>query len=216
MEMIVKKTDDFEVDGTGKNAAWARAEWLPFTLVGKLACPYATKARMLYSPKGIYTLVDCEDKKLTCTKTSFLDDIYTEDVVEMFIWTDEQHPLYFEYEISPLNVELPILVSNNGRGFHGWAPWHYEGGRKIRKATSVRGGEKKPMAAVEGWTVEFFIPFALLSGVPNVPPKPGDTWRANIYRIDYDQKEPVQWAWDKATGGNFHDYTKFGRITFEK
>jgi len=216
MEMVVKKTDDFELDGTGKNPAWEKTEWQPMGMVGRKTGPYQTKAKLLYSAKGIYALVDCEDKKLTCTKTRFLDDIYTEDVVEMFLWTDEKQPLYFEYEISPLGVELPILVSNNGRGFFGWAPWHYEGERVIRKATSVRGGKKESMAEVEGWTAEFFIPFALLFGLPNNPPKPGSYWRANIFRIDYDFKEVVyQWAWDVRTGTSFHNYLKYGKIIFE-
>jgi len=217
MEMIVKKTDDFEVDGSGSNPAWQKTAWQPLGLVNGKTLSYETKAKLLYSPKGIYALVDCEDKKLTCTKTRFLDDIFQEDVVEMFLWPDERHPLYFEYEISPLNVELPVLVSNNGQRFYGWAPWHYDGERMTRKATSVRGGKKQSMAGVEGWTVEFFIPFALLTGLPNTPPQPGSYWRADIFRIDYDVKDSVhQWAWETRTGPNFHDYKNFGKIIFEK
>ena len=217
-ELIVKKTDDFEVDGTGANAAWQKAEWQPLGLATKNKLPYETKMKMLYSPKGLYTLVDCQDTKLNATKTRFLDDIYTEDVVEMFLWTDEKHPVYFEYEISPLNVELPIFVSNSGKGFMGWAPWHYEGDRRTRTATSVRGGKKESGAKIEGWTAEYFIPFALLRGITNVPPEPGSYWRANVYRIDYDlgPKEATQWAWNLDTGGNFHDFRKFGKIIFEK
>jgi len=217
-ELVIKKTDDFDVDGTGKNAAWENADWQPLTIVSKNTLPYETKLKILYSPKGIYTLVDCQDATLTATKTEFLDDIYTEDVVEMFIWTDEKHPVYFEYEISPLNVELPILVSNNGKAFFGWAPWHYEGDRVIRKATSIRGGMAEPGAKIDGWTAEFFIPFRLLTGLPGVPPQPGDSWRVNVYRIDYDlgPKQAVQWAWDTNTGGNFHNYREFGRMTFEQ
>ena len=216
-EIIVKKTVDFEVDGTGSNIAWEKMQWEPLTIVSRNTLPYRTRMKVLYSEKGIYTLVDCEDAKLNASKTNFLDDIYTEDVVEMFIWTDERHPLYFEYEISPLNVELPILVSNNDMGFFGWAPWHYDGERVIRKATSVRGGEKKPGAEIAGWTAEYFIPFALFRGLPGSPPKSGDAWRVNVYRIDYDlgPKEATQWAWNPDTGGNFHDFRRFGRMIFE-
>ena len=217
-ELIVKKTDDFEVDGAGTNAAWAKAEWQPLTLVSKNTLRYETKMKMLYSPTGLYTLADCQDARLTAAKTAFLDDIYTEDVVEMLLWTDEKHPVYFEYEISPLNVELPIFVSNNGKAFFGWAPWHYEGDRKTRTATSVRGGAKASGAKIDGWTAEFFIPFRLLTGITNVPPEPGSSWRANVYRIDYDisPKDAVQWAWNTDTGGNFHNFRKFGKIVFEK
>ena len=37
-------------------------------------------------------------------------DLWNEDVFEVFLWTDERYPVYFEYEISPLNHELPILA----------------------------------------------------------------------------------------------------------
>ena len=37
-------------------------------------------------------------------------DLYNEDVVEVFLWPDESFPVYFEYEVSPLNYELPIII----------------------------------------------------------------------------------------------------------
>ena len=46
---------------------------------------------------------------------------------EVFLWPDERDPIYFEYEISPLGRELPILVPNLDGKFLGWRPWHYEG-----------------------------------------------------------------------------------------
>ena len=217
-ELVIKKTEDFEVDGTGSNAAWQKTEWQPLTIITKNVLPYETKMKVLYSPKGIYTLADCQDAKLNATKTNFLDNLFTEDVVEMFIWTDEKHPVYFEYEISPLNVELPILLLNNdNKGAAAWAPWHYEGDRVVRKATSVRGGDKKPRAEIKGWTAEYFIPFRLLGGLTNNPPQPGSAWRVNVYRIDYDlgPKGATQWAWNTDIGGNFHNFRRFGKMTFE-
>ena len=70
-------------------------------------------------------------------------DLWNEDVFEVFLWTDERYPVYFEYEISPLNRELPILIPNFGGQFLGWRPWHYERDRLTRKATSIIGGPKE-------------------------------------------------------------------------
>jgi hypothetical protein len=39
------------------------------------------------------------------------------------------------------------------------------------------------LATVDGWTVEFFISFELMTGLGNIPPKAGTTWRANICRL---------------------------------
>jgi hypothetical protein len=154
------------------------------------------------------------DKKITASFTEDFQNLWTEDVFEVFLWTDERYPVYFEYEISPLNVELPILVPNFDGQFLGWRPWHYEGRRKVRKATAAVGGEKKSGAAVTGWTAEFFIPYELLSPLQNVPPKSGTMWRANFYRMDYDDGKKTSWDWARV-GPSFHEYQKFGTMVFE-
>ena len=213
MEYRVSRTNDFELDGLGSAPAWANEPWLPLTRVAGQSS-YGAKTKMLYSATGIYFLVESEDRKLTCTMTQDQSDIYKEDVVEVFLWTDTSLPFYFEYEISPLNVELTIMVPNVGGRFFGWLPWHYEGNRLTRRATRAIGGEQKPGASVEKWITEFFLPYELLRPLGNVPPAPGTRWRANVYRIDYDLGAASQWAWDPATGGNFHDYRNFGTIVF--
>lgn len=141
-------------------------------------------------------------------------DLWTEDVFEFFLWPDERYSVYFEYEISPLGYELPILVPNFGGQFLGWRPWHYEGERRIQKATAVRGGEKRSGAEISGWTAEVFVPYDLLKPLPNVPPQPGTRWRANVYRVDYDSPRSTGWDWSRV-GLSFHDYAKFGALIFE-
>lgn len=210
---VLPGVEDFGLTGSGTNAAWARSEWLPLGVVGAGA-PYPTRAKLAYSQTGLYVLVDCVDRRLTCTRLRDMDDLFREDVVEFFVWPDTKHALYFEYEISPLNAELPILVPNRRGRFCGWQPWHYEGARRTRHRTAVRGGRKQPGADVEGWTAEFFIPFQLMVGYADIPPRPGDRWRANVYRIDYDSGSPVHYAWSPVDGPSFHNYRQFGTIEF--
>ena len=100
--------------------------WLPMTAVGG-SSSYLTRAKVSYSASGLYFLVENEDARLSCSALQDFDDLFAEDVVEVFLWPEQAHPVYFEYEISPLNAELPILVANNGAGFYGWLPWHYQG-----------------------------------------------------------------------------------------
>lgn len=214
MQGVIPRVDDFEVTGDGSAAAWKDIEWLPLARVSEARSDHVSRCKMVYSATGIYFLVDCEDRVLTCTMTEDYDNIFQEDVVEVFLWPDEEQALYFEYEISPLEVELPILVPNHYGTFMGWLPWQYGEGRRVRKATSVRGGPKESMAKVEGWAAEFFFPFALFKGLGNTPPGPGTRWRANVYRIDYDGEEPVQWAWCADSGTNFHNFRGFGTIEF--
>ncbi len=210
---VAALVDDFTVTGQATSAAWRKVKWLAMPRVSGPA-PYGTRVKMLYSKTGIYVLVDCVDRKLSCTRLPAMGDLFKEDVVEFFIWPDTERPLYLEYEISPLNSELVILVPNQKGSFCGWLLWHYEDGRLTRHATTVRGGARRPGATVSGWMAEFFIPFSLLIGVAGENPRPGDAWRINAYRIDYDAGEPTHYAWCPATGANFHDYERFGVVTF--
>jgi hypothetical protein len=207
--MHIKKTNDFQITGDGSAANWNSAQWATLPQRNNISAAYQTQIKLLYSDSGIYCLYRCEDKKITATlKEDFLD-LWHEDVVEAFFWTDESTPIYFEYELSPLNYELPILIPNFKGDFLGWRPWHYEGNRKTKHATHIN----KNGDGTASWIAEFYIPYTLLKPLQNVPPTKGTKWRANFYRIDHDNGE-AYWSW-QLTRTNFHDYERFGTIVFD-
>lgn len=205
----IKHTADFEVTGDGQDPSWNTTEWVTLSRI-KGSSPYNTRVKLLYSDKGIYALYHCEDKKITATLKEDFTSLWKEDVIEIFFWTDEAFPIYLEYELSPLNYELAILVPNLNGQASGWTPWNYKGAKKTRKATKIL---KDSNENTLGWTGEFFIPYALLRPLQNVPPKKGTTWRANIYRIDYDETESY-WSW-QPVNNNFHEYLKYGTFVFD-
>ncbi len=213
-ELRVKPTADFAITGDGSSDAWKMAESVTLNPRNANGLPYETRVKVLYSTKGLYVLLDASDAKITSTFQDDFADLWTEDVLEFFLWPDERDPIYFEYEISPLNRELPILVPNLDGKFLGWRPWHYEGARKTRKATSAVGGTLSSGGKVTGWKAEVFVPFELLSPLRNVPPKAGARWRANFYRMDYDDGKTSSWDWSRV-GPSFHDLHNFGTLVFE-
>ncbi|HTI51281.1 MAG TPA: carbohydrate-binding family 9-like protein [Planctomycetaceae bacterium] len=210
----VLPTDDFDVTGDGANAAWGKTEWVTIPKRTKEGLPYTSRVKLLYSPKGLYVLFEGTDKTLTTTGRKDFENLWEEDVFEVFLWTDEKQPVYFEYEISPLGSELPILVPNFDGEYLGWRPWQYDGARKTRKATAVTGGKKEARASVAGWSAEIFIPYELLRPLKNVPPGPGTTWRANFYRVDHDEGKKTAWTWVPVEK-DFHEFRKFGKLVFE-
>lgn len=214
MTIHIPRTKDFHLTGDGSSPAWEKSPWLEFTRVGGHA-DYLTRGKLLYSHAGIYVLYDCQDERLTCDSMKDFDDLYLHDVAEVFFWTDRRQPLYFEHEISPLDKELVLLVPNLRRVFHGWRAWHYDGERRTRHATAVRGGKRRAGAKVEGWSAEVFVPFQLLVALGNVPPKPGTLWRGNLCRIDRDHGRSTYWSLSPKTGVNFHDYRSFSTLRFE-
>jgi len=210
----VRQTEDFVISGRGDASAWTKANWEQLHLRNTDGHQYETRIKMLYSESGLYVLMEGEDRTITATMNEDFLDLWNEDVFEFFFWPDERYPVYFEYEISPLGFELPILIPNFGGQFLGWRPWHYEGMRKTQKATTVVGGSKQSGALVTGWKAEVFVPYELLKPLRNVPPKPKTQWRANFYRVDYDEDKTTSWDWARV-GSSFHEFEKFGTLIFE-
>jgi hypothetical protein len=205
----VSKCDDFVLSGDGSNTEWQKASWTDL-MQNQSKSPYKTRFKILYSATGIYCLYQCEDRKITATLRGENLDLYNEDVVEAFFWADESLPVYFEYEVSPLNYELVLMVPNYDGKFLGWIPWHYSGNRLTRHEVSIK---KNGADQVTEWCGEFFIPFELMKPMVQKPPVSGEKWRANFYRIDYDET-PGDWMW-MPVNVNFHDFNNFGSIQFE-
>ncbi|HRX12786.1 MAG TPA: carbohydrate-binding family 9-like protein, partial [Draconibacterium sp.] len=111
--LSVKKCQDFDLTGDGSNIIWKSTEWIPVQQRTNKTETYSTNAKILYSENGIYVLFDCSDKKLISTKYNDNLSLWEDDVVEVFLWTQEDFPVYFEYELSPLNYELPLIIPNN-------------------------------------------------------------------------------------------------------
>lgn len=205
---------DFPVNGRGDHASWGAVPWTTLNARNGATNAPATRIKVAYSKAGIYVLMDGADTKLTATYEEDFSDLWKEDVFEAFLWPDQRDPLYFEYEVSPLGRELPILIPNLDGRFLGWRPWHYGGERRVRHETSVVGGPKESGATIAAWRAEIMIPFALLSPLRGVPATKGSRWRANFYRVDYDGGNTVQWDWARV-GKSFHEFNAFGTLEFE-
>lgn len=222
----VKHTDDFDVTGDGSNKNWDATEWNTITQRNKntlqqnqwdvtglpeMDIQYQTQFKILYSANGFYCLFRCEDSMITATFKEDFAKLFNEDVVEVFLKPDIDAPVYFEYEISPLNFELPLLIQNNEGKFAAWLPYGYGGDNKTKHAVHIEEKDQKSNRFI--WTAEIFIPYALIAPIKNVPPQKGTQWRANFYRIDYD-RNPVYSSW-QLTRRSYHDPEKFGTIVFE-
>jgi hypothetical protein len=86
--LSVNKTKDFEITGDGTAVNWNEEKWLPLLKRNEHGDIYLTKMKILYSDSGIYCLYYCQDNKLTSTLKEDYSDLFNEDVVEAFFWTD--------------------------------------------------------------------------------------------------------------------------------
>lgn len=213
MSYILRRCETFPLGLPAAEQHWARAEPARLTHVGG-GTDRETWVRMLWSQQGIYIRIDCVDEKLAGAGDQNFGDLYTGDVVEIFLHPHRETPVYLEYELSPLDAELPLLVCNSGSSFHGWLPFHYDGPRRAVHCTQVWGGEKLRDAPCTGWRAECFLPFALLEGVLKKQPVSGDVWYGNVFRIDYGGQETDRYALFPACKTDFHDVRFFEPLTF--
>jgi hypothetical protein len=211
--IVANKTTDFEITGAGTSSNWKLANWVNIEQRAHLNVVMETKVKVLYSETGIYFLFYNKDPKLDATIEENGMHLWTEDVVEVFLWPDTSKEVYFEYELSPLNYDLPLMVMNFDGKPHRWQAWYYEDEREIQHKTGVQGGIKESGASIESWTAEFFIPYSLLSPIGK-PPVAGAEWKVNFNRMDYlDQKE-IYWSWQDLPG-SFHEIDRFGKMVFK-
>lgn len=212
----VKKTDNFTLKDKEVSENWAKTDWITLQN-GETNSDEKrkTKIKILYSDTGMYFLFNCPDRVLSATIESDFKKLWKEDVVEVFLWPDENSRTYFEYELSPLNHELIILATNMNGDLTRWIPYMYEEDkdRVTRHKTIIQGGEKKSGENIDNWIAKFYIPYKLLRPLNNNVPVPGTQWRANFYRVDYDN-EQTNYMW-KPIDSSFHEIDKFGTIVFE-
>ena len=206
-DLTIQKVNTFLINTPEAEKNWSKLSWTPlFRSYGNLA--YKTQFKVLYSDNGIYFLIYCEDEIISCSENQKdFDNLYEEDVAEVFLQPNPDIPLYLEVEISPLNKELTLLVPQNNGQFKGWLPWDYQGERKVQHNVSFED--------THNWCVELFIPFTLLVGICKTPIQSGEIWHANVTRIDYkDTDDPTLWSWLPMRTKTFHHLPDFGKIIF--
>src|SRR3989339_906253 len=107
-------------------------------------------------------------------------NLYDESVAELFIDPLGLGRVYYELQVNPLNAAFDALIindtQNNRRGprFQGFRSWN-------PKSFLHRSDYDK---AARQWVVFLAVDFTDLFLSQNIPPKPGDVWRANILRIN--------------------------------
>jgi hypothetical protein len=84
----------------------------------------------------------------------------------------------------------------------------------LKTAVAVEGTLDNHKDTDKLWTVEMAIPLADFKGAAHVPPKIGDTWRVQFYRIERGSKlaQPEFSGWSPTD--TFHRPTQFGTLTF--
>ena len=199
------------VDGVLDDAAWkeAQAVALRGSFDGRPA-KLRTEARLVYDDANLYVAFDVEDPDLWGTLRKRDDPIYEQEVVEVFLDANADGRTYNELQVSPHNVIFDAYFPARRQGMD----LSWDSGMKT--AVKVRGTLDDASDKDGGWMVELQIPFARLAEVPSVPPKAGDRWRFNLYRLEHHGRRDVEGqAFSPLFIGDFHALPRFGWLVFQ-
>ncbi|MDH7571801.1 MAG: carbohydrate-binding family 9-like protein [Armatimonadota bacterium] len=198
------------LDGTVTDPEWTRCDPLKLVLTTTGETPrYATTARLLWDEGFLYVAFVCEDPDIWGTLTQRDDPLYKEEVVEVFLDEDADESDYYEFEVSPRNVVIDLLVE--WRGARMWADpkWNCAG---WRTAVHVEGTLDNRHDTDTRWSVEMAIPWAALANLPRRRLRAGDRMRLNLYRIDRAKDGDEYSAWSPTLGKSFHRPARFGHL----
>ncbi len=180
------------IDGEIKEKAWERAEIIDTFYILGTDEPAVSKSRayLLWDKDFLYIGVDMEDKDLWADREGHDEDLWNNDVIELFLKPREDSFHYYEFEINPLNATLDLFYPRRGAGR--WERWKgYESG--IISAVTLKGTLNEWRDIDKGWTVEFKIPFKSFQETVS-PPRLGDWWRFAICRYNYSVHLPSDYS----------------------
>jgi len=225
------------IDGRLDEAAWQRAPWTTdFVDIEGEQRPvpprYRTRARLLWDADALYIAAELEDPHVWGTLTERDAVIFYDNDFEVFIDPDGDHHLYGELEVNALGTVWDLLLvrpyRDGGPAVNGWTM------TGLQTAVHVDGTLNDPSDTDRGWTLEMAIPWDALRDIAReqaCPPEPGDTWRLNLSRVQWEhrlvdgryERAPVEgrgwkgednWVWSPQGEVAMHQPETWGLVTF--
>lgn len=197
------------VDGKLDDVVWTRAPRFPeFSNLDGSPGASKTEAKALYDDNFLYVSFRCPDNNIWATLKNRDEHLWDEEVVEIFVQADPQQSSYIELEVNPLGTMLDIYLLDIRK------PLLYESwnSRKLKWAIQVLGTVDGKDGDRE-WTCEIALPMEDVVTAKNLPPRPGDRWRLNLYRVEQ-RPTPALLAWSPTFKEDFHIPSRFGEIVF--
>ncbi|MAO82940.1 MAG: hypothetical protein CMH50_03525 [Myxococcales bacterium] len=202
------------VDGKLDEPAWQEAATLgPFDHYdGNGHGRYRTTAKVLWDDQALYLAFHCPDPDIHSPYTERDDPIYESEAVEIFLDPDGDRDAYVELQVAPTGVQFDASFKGGARqGMN--TGWNHPYEAKVHVDGTLNRSADQDVA----WTAEWRIPFAGLEASP----KPGDRWKANLFRLDRVRRQDGRiehtdaTAWSAPLSGDFHQLDRFGELVFQ-
>ena len=208
---VFKAKGEIKIDGKLDEPAWQRAaETGPFVNVtGEKKSKPLTNVKLLWNDTHLFIAFECRDDDIWTEFKKRDDPLYRQETIEIMIDADGSESSYYELQVNPLNAVYDAYFPERRRNMD--LKWD----SKLKSAVSVDGTVNKREDKDKGWTVEMALPIASIKDAAVKPPKAGDFWKVNFYRMEKPKKGgTVASMWSPTLVGDFHTLNRFGAIKF--
>lgn len=220
----LEKGTSLEIDGKLDEPAWRDAAGTSDFINVSTGAPHPESpvqgsAKLLWDDKWLYVGMTVKDENLSGGFDEKQQDphLWTKDCVEIMIDPDESgdNQDYYEIQINPQNLvfDSQFDTYNQPRDEKKGQFGHQEWRSKLVSAVQLEGTLDNAKDKDKGYVVEAKIPWASFDKAKQAPPKPGSTWRLNLYAMH--DNNGVAWS-PILEQGNFHKASRFGRVTWSK
>ena len=219
------------IDGYLDDPSWKRAPWTSlFVDIEGDAKPrprFGTRAMMLWDDDFFYIAADMEEPDVWGTLTQRDSVICADNDFEVFINPDGDGENYMEFEINPLNTVWDLFLPKAyNKGGQADTTWDFVG---VQHAVQINGTLNCSRDVDSSWSVEIAFPWSSMAAHAGTacPPQPGDQWRVNFSRVEwqieqtthggYMKKEGVpcdNWVWSPQGKINMHIPEMWGYVQF--
>ncbi|MBI2894354.1 MAG: carbohydrate-binding family 9-like protein [Deltaproteobacteria bacterium] len=211
-EIHAKKTEAAPaIDGKVEEPAWRSAATTgPFGGIrGGASQVPRTIAKVLWNDDALFVAFECEDRRVHSTYSRHDDELWNQDVVEVFLDPGGQGRGYYELQVSPASVVFDSFLPGYRQNQNDWSSG--------MQAHAHVDGTLDDDDEDRGWSAEMKIPFAAIDRAPDRPPRIGATWRVNFFRLDLGpgDRSPRGAAWSPPLRPDFHQTARFGRLVFD-
>jgi hypothetical protein len=199
-----------KLDGKLDDVVWTKAARFRDFRLNMDGTPSAlrTEARALYDDNFLYVSFRSADNNIWATFKNRDEHLWEEEVVEVFVQADPHQSSYIELEVNPLGTMLDIYLLDIRKPLHyeSWNSQKLRWGIQLFGTVDGKDGDRE-------WTCEIGIPLEDIVTAARLPPRPGDRWRLNLYRVEK-LPVPALFAWSPTFKDDFHMPNMFGEIVF--
>jgi len=217
------------IDGRLDDAAWNRAPWTAAFVdiqgVRQARPRFRTRVKMLWDDEYLYVGAELIEPHVWATLTEHDSVIFRDNDFEVFLNPSGDGHNYFEFEINALNTGWDLFLPKPYReGGKADNSWEIPG---LRTAVAIDGTLNDASDRDRGWTVEIAFPWAAFaSRAPVRRPEPGEAWRMNFSRVEWQMEAGGKayrkvagmaednWVWSPQGVINMHVPERWGYVEF--